>query len=62
MVWTGTGGQYQFDGLAPGAYRLLSTFEYQSPDAAAMDAARAAIVKAEEGRTVVQDLELYVIR
>ena len=62
IVWTGTTGQYQFDGLAPGAYRVLSTFEYQSPDAAAMDAARAVIVKAEEGRTVQQDLDLYVIR
>ncbi len=29
-------GQYHFYGLAPGEYRILATFEYQSPDADAM--------------------------
>jgi protocatechuate 3,4-dioxygenase beta subunit len=29
---TDTRGQYHFYGLAPGPYRILATFEYQSPD------------------------------
>src|SRR6185295_15152386 len=29
-------GQYQFYGLAPGTYRLVSSFEYQTPDTAAI--------------------------
>ena len=55
-------GKYQFYGLAPGHYRVLSSFEYQSPDTAALDAANARVVKTEESRDLAQDLELYVIR
>ena len=55
-------GQYHFYGVAPGNYRLLSSFEFQNPDAPALDAANARIVKAEEARDLSQDLDLYVIR
>lgn len=55
-------GKYQFYGLPPGIYRVLSTFEYQSPDQAAMEAAAALQVKVEESRDIAQDLVLYVIR
>ena len=34
-------GGYRFQDLAPGAYRVLATFEYRNPDSAAMDAANA---------------------
>jgi hypothetical protein len=55
-------GQYRFGGLAPGTYRLLSTFEYQMPDAAAMEEARPVSVDVKESRDGKVDLELYVIR
>jgi hypothetical protein len=52
-------GKYQFYGLPPGNYRVLSTFEYQAPDVAAMEPARP--VKVEEARETAQDLELYIL-
>ena len=59
---TDTRGQYQFYGLAPGSYRMLSSFEFQMPDSAVLDAANARVVKTEEGRDLSVDLEIYVIR
>ena len=59
---TDTQGKYQFYGLAPGAYRMLSSFEFQMPDSAALDVANAHVVKADEGRDVAVDLDQYVIR
>jgi hypothetical protein len=43
-------GQYQFYGLAPGNYRVVSSFEFQAPDSAALDTMRPATVKVEEGQ------------
>jgi hypothetical protein len=54
-------GQYRFGGLAPGVYRLLGTFDYQMPDSAGMEAARAKTVKVEEGSGTVLDLDEFVI-
>jgi len=54
-------GKFEFFGLPPGTYRILSTFEYQSPSAAEMDAAKAVLVKVEESRDVTQDLALFVL-
>ncbi|HLK66302.1 MAG TPA: carboxypeptidase-like regulatory domain-containing protein [Bryobacteraceae bacterium] len=54
-------GQYQFFGLAPGNYRILSSFEFQTPETAALDAANAHSVQTEEGRDLPVDLDLYVI-
>ena len=34
-------GRYHFSGLAPGHYRVLSSFEYQMPDSKIMAEARA---------------------
>jgi hypothetical protein len=62
MTRTDVHGQYDFYGLAPGNYRVLGTFEYQMPDAAAMDMARARVVKVDEGQDQASDLDLYVIR
>jgi hypothetical protein len=55
-------GSYRFDGLAPGTYRVLATFEYQMPDVAAMDAAGARLLKAESSGDLQVDLDLYVLR
>jgi hypothetical protein len=61
-VRTDMRGQYGFYGLAPGTYRILSTFEFQTPDTATMDAAEARTVAVEEKRDLALDLDLYVIR
>jgi hypothetical protein len=55
-------GAYRFDGLAPGTYRLLATFEYQTPDTAAMDLAAARQVQVEAKADLQLDLDLYSIR
>ena len=54
-------GVYHFYGLAPGAFRILSTFEYESPDAAAMDSAGARVIMVEQARDTAQDLDLFVL-
>ena len=55
-------GNYAFVGLAPGAYRLVSTFEYQSPLSGDIDAMTPRVFRVEEGRDQQQDLDVYVIR
>ncbi len=52
-------GAYRFDGLAPGNYRVASTFEYQAPDSAAMDLAGARPVTVEARAVLQMDLDLY---
>ncbi|MBV8730366.1 MAG: carboxypeptidase regulatory-like domain-containing protein [Acidobacteriia bacterium] len=54
-------GAYRFDGLAPGIYRVLATFEYQAPDTAVMDQAGAQQIQV-QGRSDLQlDLDLYML-
>src|SRR5262249_31676494 len=55
-------GQFTITGLAPGTYRLASTFEYLAPEAGGFDAMTPRTVVVEEGRDQQQDLDLYVIR
>jgi Carboxypeptidase regulatory-like domain len=55
-------GQYNFVGLAPGTYRLVSTFEYQSPQTGDIDAMSPRVFKVEEGRDQQQDLDVWVFR
>jgi hypothetical protein len=62
MVRTDVRGQYQFPGLPPGHYRVVSSFEFQMPDSMTMEAAGARAAKVEEGRALVQNLDLYVSR
>jgi hypothetical protein len=62
VVRTDVRGQYQFVGLAPGTYRVFSSFDYQSPDEAATARANPREVTIEGGRAQVQDLDLYVVR
>jgi hypothetical protein len=52
-------GQYRFNGLAPGLYRILGTFEYENPDAESMEAAGARWVTLVEATDTSQDLDLY---
>ena len=55
-------GRYQFPGLAPGRYRVLSSFEYQMPDSKIMAEARARELQIDARTDQSQDLELFVIR
>ena len=55
-------GQYRFNDLAPGTYRILGTFEYLFPDAETMGTANAQVVTVDAHNELSRDLELYVIR
>jgi len=55
-------GQYNFVGLAPGTYRLVSTFEYQSPLTGDIDTMSPRVFQVEESRDQQQDLDVWVIR
>jgi protocatechuate 3,4-dioxygenase beta subunit len=55
-------GRYEFSGLAPGTYRVLSTFEFRNPEAADFDKALARDVKLNEDDDLAQDLDLYLVR
>jgi len=59
---TDANGDYRFDGLAPGVYRVLATAEYRTADPTMMDLAAAKSVRLEEGRDVALDVEPYVIK
>ena len=61
-VRTDTRGLYRFTDLAPGVYRILSTFEYRAPGAAEMELAGARSIRAEQNTDMPADLDLYVIR
>jgi hypothetical protein len=55
-------GKYGFTGLAPGRYRVLSSFEYQMPDSNTMALAGAKEVHVDVRTDLPLDLDLYVIR
>lgn len=59
VIRTDMRGEYRFDGLAPGTYRVLATFEYQTPDSAVMEIAAATSVRIEAHGNVQADLALY---
>jgi len=54
-------GAYRFDGLAPGIYRVLATFEYEAPDAVAMEQAGARQIQVEARSGLQLDLDLYTL-
>ena len=53
-------GEYRFQGLAPGAYRLLATYDLEDPDEQTMEAAHARQVDVKEGAGETLDLDLYI--
>jgi hypothetical protein len=55
-------GRYHFSSLAPGHYRVLSSFEYQMPDSKIMTEARARELQIDVRSDTGLDLDLYVIR
>ena len=55
-------GLYRFSGLAPGKYRVLSSFESWDSGESPATAAPAKTLSLKEGSEARQDLELYVAR
>jgi hypothetical protein len=55
-------GQYRFAGLAPGRYRVLSSFEYRMPDSKTMADCGAKELQMDARTDIARDLDLYVIR
>jgi hypothetical protein len=55
-------GNYRFEGLPPGSYRVLSTFEYLAPDVNAMDLADAQPIEIAAHTDLQTDLNLYGTR
>jgi hypothetical protein len=55
-------GQFRFGNLAPGAWRILSTYEYLMPDSDVFDIAAAASVTLSVGGSAAKDLDLWEIR
>ena len=51
-------GNYKFAGLAPGRYRILSSFDFDTEDRFAME--RAAILTLREGDLASQALEMIL--
>ncbi len=61
ITCTDVHGQYHFSGLAPGNYRVLSSFEYLTVDSATMAQTPAKSVVVENTHDVQQDLDLFVL-
>ena len=55
-------GQYRFQNLPPGTYRLLSTFEYRSPDTETIGLSPAESLTLTAKSDIVKDFDLWVIR
>lgn len=55
-------GRYRFTGIAPGEYRILSTFDYRAPDSASMESSDAKSLKVVEAQSLQLDLDLFSIR
>jgi Carboxypeptidase regulatory-like domain len=55
-------GNYRFEGIPPGSYRVLSTFEYLAPDSNAMDLGGALPIEIAAHTDVQTDLDLYGVR
>ena len=53
-------GRYHFTSLAPGRYRVLSSFDFDHPTSEEMEEARAVTIALKEGSETSKDLELFV--
>jgi hypothetical protein len=60
QVLTDADGHYKFDGLPPGDYRLLSTFDISDMDEEILDEAQAITVKEEASQKSSVDLAVWV--
>jgi hypothetical protein len=60
MVIADTEGKYRFEGLPPGDYRLLATYDYTEIDESALDEGAAITIHAEESQRTQADLTLWL--
>ncbi len=60
MVIADTDGKYHFDGLPPGDYRMLATYDFTEVDEGSMDEGQAITVRATESQRTSADLSLWV--
>jgi len=60
-AYAGTNGNYRIDGLAPGSYLVLSSFDISEINEESMTASQARPITIEDGRPATQDLELAQI-
>ena len=60
MVIADTEGKYHFEGLPPGDYRMLATYDFTDVDEASMDEGLAITVHAQESQKASADLTLWV--
>ncbi len=61
-VRTGSDGTFRFESVAPGVYRVMSSFEYLSPDPIAMELGGSKIIKIEAHTDPQMEIDLYGIR
>jgi hypothetical protein len=52
-------GNYRFDGLAPGDYRILSTYDYSAPGPPIFDIGSARAMRIEKSTDPQVDLDLW---
>jgi hypothetical protein len=60
MVFADTEGQYHLEGIPPGDYRMLATYDYTDIDESALDEGQAITVHAEESQKTTADLPLWI--
>jgi hypothetical protein len=60
MVIADTEGKYRLEGLPPGDYRMLATYDYTDIDEAALDEGLAIVVHATESQKTSADLLLWI--
>jgi hypothetical protein len=60
MVIADTEGKYHFEGLPPGDYRMLATYDFTEIDEAALDEGLAVTVHATDSQRTTADLPLWV--
>jgi protocatechuate 3,4-dioxygenase beta subunit len=60
MVIADTEGKYHFEGLPPGDYRMLATYDFTDVDEGSMDEGLAITVHAQESQKASADLTLWV--
>jgi hypothetical protein len=58
-TYSGLHGEWSFETIPPGTYRVCSTFEYGNPDSAAFDLIGAESLQADPRSGITRDLELY---
>jgi len=58
MIHADPQGRYRFADLAPGNYRVFSSFDFEAPDGS-VDSRAARTVRVDESRDLLQDLDLF---